>query len=574
MFEIMLLKINYHKVVGSLLLLFPLLLTVQATPLLWSEQLLWLENFVIAGGVLLVMASVFLSGKMRWNLMDWLVALWWAYVMLQGYLQSSYPCSYEMVTYSCLFALYLLLRFADSYFSIDESFIENLILVATSYEIVLGLWQLFLGSSLHPLYRVTGSFYNPGPYAAYVAMGVSIVITRLANYNPLVKSDKYIRGVYLLLLFVGMLVLAISGSRAALLALLIVVIWQYRLLVRKYIWYVLLAIITVGGIFLYVKFGSAMGRVVIWYQSLSLIAQHGVFGSGIGSFCGEYGETLRLFFSEQSHVDAFAAYADVVDYAFCDILQVGVEQGLIGLLLALSIVALVLRSERGTSKGMFACMLVLFVFSLFSYPFQLLPFQVIGVILLAKVSGGVIMELGLSKKANVVLLALMSFFCWLGLDFTQKYVEARVSSQKCVLFSDAVFIKENYQLLDFCCQDKNFLFGFSKMLQSAGRYMDSNAMLLKGIKISNDPMFWVLMGNNFRSMKMLDDAIRCYDVADEMLPNRLYPLYKKMLLWQERGNVTQVKKCAGELLRRVPKRSSSAVKDMQAEACRILNVHQ
>lgn len=40
---------------------------------------------------------------------------------------------------------------------------------------------------------------------------------------------------------------------------------------------------------------------------------------------------------------------------------------------------------------------------------------------------------------------------------------------------------------------------------------------------------------------MLDDAIRCYDVADEMLPNRLYPLYKKMLLWQERGNVTQAK---------------------------------
>ena len=107
---------------------------------------------------------------------------------------------------------------------------------------------------------------------------------------------------------------------------------------------------------LYAKFGSAMGRVVIWYQSLSLIAQHGVFGSGIGSFCGEYGETLRLFFSEQSHVDAFAAYADVVDYAFCDILQVGVEQGWIGLLLALLIVALVLRSERGTSKGMFACM--------------------------------------------------------------------------------------------------------------------------------------------------------------------------------------------------------------------------
>lgn len=54
-----------------------------------------------------------------------------------------------------------------------------------------------------------------------------------------------------------------------------------------------------------------------------------------------------------------------MDYAFCDILQVGVEQGWIGLLLALLIVALVLRSERGTSKGMFACMLVYLYFPCF-----------------------------------------------------------------------------------------------------------------------------------------------------------------------------------------------------------------
>ena len=479
-----------------------------------------------------------------------------------------------MVTYSCLFALYLLLRLVYSYFSIDERFIENLILLATSYEIVLGLWQFSSGSSLHPLYRITGSFYNPGPYAAYVAMGLSVVVARLATHNPLVKSDRYIKGVYLLLLFVGMMVLAISGSRGALLALLVVVVWQYWQFVRKYKWYVLLAIIAVGCILLYAKFGSAMGRIVMWYLSLSLITHHGMLGSGIGSFCGEYGEALRLFFSEQSHVNTFAAYADVTDYAFCDILQVGVEQGWIGLLFVLLIVSLVLRSGRVTSKVLFACMLALFVFSLFSYPFQLLPFQVIGVILLAKVSDGVTKEFCLSKKAIGGLLALMSLFSWVSLDFTQKHVEAREASQKSVLFSDAVFIKENYQLLDLCCQDKNFLFGFSKMLQSAGRYMDSNAMLLKGIKISNDPMFWVLMGNNFRSMEMLDDAIKCYDVADEMLPNRLYPLYKKMLLWQERGNVTQAKKCAGELLHRVPKRSSSAVKDMQAEACRILNEYQ
>ena len=99
------------------------------------------------------------------------------------------------------------------------------------------------------------------------------------------------------------------------------------------------------------------------------------------------------------------------------------------------------------------------------------------------------------------------------------------------------------------------------------------ALLFENVKGYDMP---VLM-NAFGSMERMAIAFgveKLDDVADEMLPNRLYPLYKKMLLWQERGNVTQAKKCAGELLRRVPKRSSSAVKDMQAEACRILNVHQ
>ena len=40
-----LLKNDYHRVVGNLILLFPMWLTVQVTSPLWSEQLVWLEFF-------------------------------------------------------------------------------------------------------------------------------------------------------------------------------------------------------------------------------------------------------------------------------------------------------------------------------------------------------------------------------------------------------------------------------------------------------------------------------------------------------------------------------------------------
>lgn len=65
------------------------------------------------------------------------------------------------------------------------------------------------------------------------------------------------------------------------------------------------------------------------------------------------------------------------------------------------------------------------------------------------------------------------------------------------------------------------------MLQADGRYVDSNFVLMQGTKVSNDPMFWVLMGNNLKAMRLYDEAVACYDRASGMLPNRVYPIYQK-----------------------------------------------
>ena len=66
----------------------------------------------------------------------------------------------------------------------------------------------------------------------------------------------------------------------------------------------------------------------------------------IGSFKGEYGQALFHFFSQSSQADYFAHYVDVTDYTFCDLLQVGVEQGLIGILLCLTLIVLAIHTMR------------------------------------------------------------------------------------------------------------------------------------------------------------------------------------------------------------------------------------
>lgn len=159
----------------------------------------------------------------------------------------------------------------------------------------LGIWQLGVGKSLHPLFPVTGSFYNPGPYAAYVAIGMSVALVQLAELRKEARYYYYRKVAYLLLLVFGTFVLLIAGSRGALLSLFVVAFWKYGRLIRRYLGYLIVVGFSLGTVLLYAKFGSVMGRLVIWYLSGKLIAENCLFGAGIGSFKGEYGQALFHF---------------------------------------------------------------------------------------------------------------------------------------------------------------------------------------------------------------------------------------------------------------------------------------
>lgn len=437
-------KLKCNQFVGCLFLMALLSLTVQVTPILWPQQLVWLEYLVVGGCLMLAISFLFLRTNCQLSVTDILVTIWCGYVFLRAYFQLGYPCSYEVTVSFVLYGLYILLRILFSVASLRDDLLEHLIILAAFIEVGVGIWQLCVGRSLHPLFPVTGSFYNPGPYAAYVAIGMSVALTQLAELKRDVKGYGYRKSTYFLL---------------------------------------------------YAKFGSAMGRLVIWFLSVRLLVENGFLGAGIGSFKGEYGRALSCFFSRLSHADCFSQYADVTDYAFCDLLQVGVEQGWIGVLLCLLLAALAIHTMRKN---------------------------------------------------------------------------ARLASRDATMFVHAANINDCYSLLDYCCEDKAFLFGFAKMLQADERYVDSNSMLMRGTKVSNDPMFWVLMGNNLKAMRLYVEAVACYDKASGMLPNRLYPIYQKMKLYGEVGMVLHAKSCARLLLARKPKVHSSATKQMFDEACDVL----
>jgi hypothetical protein len=103
---------DIRKGIGFLPLLLCLLPTVQTVTPLWSEPLLYGSAI---GSVLCAFFCIYglCRGKhLLWRLdfVDLLVFCWWQYVLVRGYMPSEVPCARQVVTYTSLFVLYLMLR--------------------------------------------------------------------------------------------------------------------------------------------------------------------------------------------------------------------------------------------------------------------------------------------------------------------------------------------------------------------------------------------------------------------------------------------------------------------------------
>ena len=131
---------------------------------------------------------------------------------------------------------------------------------------------------------------------------------------------------------------------------------------------------------------------------------------------------------------------------------------------------------------------------------------------------------------------------------------------------DEAFIKDYYELLQKLNDNPKFLFNFGSLLRDAGRYNDSNAMLRQGTLLSADPMFHILMGRNYEDMQEYGTADSLYSHAFHMVPNRVYPLYRRMKLYETMKDSTKMLSMAKRITDFRVKVESPATRDMKKEA--------
>lgn len=507
------------------------------------------------------------------SLLDIFVIAWYVYYLCRTWAGNEFPCATQFLKDTELFTLYFSLRAIFCNISIPPVFVIVILVILSCYEAILGLWQIITGESHHTHYLFTGSFFNPGPYSAYLLIALvagllakNEIISLLRKYTQ--YGHRYIPAFYFVLLAVPAIMLPATWSRAAIIAFSLICLLAYRKNYwrkRYVIWGLCIATIL---ILYFIKQNSADGRMLTWIACCKTWSHAPWLGVGIGGFKNACAEGIAELYATDPAIRLFAS-GNVADYAFCDILKILVEQGIVGVIFCLIVTAMTLHNVYSYSRSLFYSLLSLLLFSLFSYPFELYPFRAIAVIIAVLSSQVAYNEEG--KRIGPLFLFLIGIAIMAGYMAKEINLRSKIDKEADLFLYSQPYPMEYFKKISSKESDNpRFLFIFAKTLRNNGRYNDSNAFLHQGALVSNDPMFFLLQGNNYKDMACYNLAEQAYIKSYAMMPNRLYPLYQLMLLYESIGHEEKAKRMAKKILESKPKIDSQATEYIKNKARAIL----
>ena len=218
----------------------------------------------------------------------------------------------------------------------------------------------------------------------------------------------------------------------------------------------------------------------------------------------------------------------------------------------------------------------LLIFSMFSYPFELLTYTIIAILVVAWSESGddsPLLNLHKSKKMCTFALLIVIAAGWLAKGGISKRFQHDKEANLFSGMQNAAFLTDYYELLPYEADNPQYLFDFAKTLRSEKRYRDSNAILRQATLVSADPMFYIIMGNNYRDEQFYDLAEEAYNKAYAIMPNRLYPLYQLMMMYADMGEQTKAYDMAEVIRKSYVKIESKATQQMRQKADSIMTRH-
>ncbi|APA00343.1 hypothetical protein BIW12_13415 [Flavobacterium commune] len=537
------------------------------------------------------------------------------YITLNRYfIQSQYGFSIRYVELLGLSFFYVVLRTIAIK---NYSWLLLSVVVSGVIQAVYGNLQL-LGyyDSNHSLFKMTGSFFNPGPYAGFlvcvwtIALGMYLfkddIIMQVQSHkknNSLFLNDL-VKFVFEYIPLLGVISMAIVfpslQSRASWIA---ATVSSLVLLELKYHFFkivfkivtsrfqkmavisILIIIFIIGLFSLYhYKKASSDGRVFIWKVTTEMIADNPVFGVGFDRFKTYYMNYQANYFAKNGETTE-SLVADNVYYAFNEGVQFVSENGLIGLVLLFFVLYILFQTKSNKEDQAISiiaktALLTIGIFGCLSYPMQILPIKIILIMALALLAclDLNVFELKLSQN-NMPLSLYKTMFLLFNIILTiNQSIYINTLDKGFKTWQAAALPFESYEtvLKDYKTaypifkNEGDFLMSYGKTLSLAGKNTQAITILEEAKQYLNTTVIQTALGDAYKGAKQYKKAETAYQKAYNMCPSKFYPMYLLVKLYDETDNKKQVLIMANNILNKGVKIPSTAIKEIREEINQIL----
>lgn len=495
-----------------------------------------------------------------------------------------------------------------------------LLMLAAVAQALYGILQLYgFYYSFHHLFKVTGSFFNPGPYSGYlvtalpVALGV-LLFSRAGlsrgnfsyrnEYKRLnIKSVE--RCVALVCVITILLILPAGGSRVAFLSMLgssiylfsakekVHRIWQDHIqpYVKRWVLYLIIAIAVIAltsGLYL-IKKGSADGRLLIWKITINAIKDQPLWGHGIDKFKSFYMDYQAQYFADHPQTSEAVVAGEIV-YAFNEPLRIASETGFIGLTIVMLVFFYSFRNNNKRGKAddsenitryARAGLISFLIFSCFSYPLEIVPIMVnvfLYLAIIAKSQRSIFVVAINSSQKNIFARFMLAFVfvgCVLFLSgrlyrINMAYIQWGNALYRYNMRDYDSSIKECEMIFPLLKHNGTFLINYGKAFSMAGKNEEAIRILESGKPYLKNTILYTTLGDSYKAQGQIEKAECAYTYASQMIPSRFYPKYLLAKLYDDTGQHEKAVATANELLTKEIKIESKAIDEIKAEMEKII----
>jgi tetratricopeptide (TPR) repeat protein len=581
------------------------------------------------GCAIILIKHIFTSNRPKtFTQLDLLLSVYLVYLLIQ---MLFYPISKEYILQLiCLVSVYFLFRQLSSQ---SVTILLFLLPVLAVFQIVYGYSHL--AEPWQGLSDITGGFGNTGIFGGFVAMGFvaalglhlspnpspqergkekpnDVLMLKISTHcSPLLRrrvGGEVRKRIFLLILLIPLTIqLFYTQSRAAWLAaiigtaaLLLPSVFRKLKKVRSKspLWgfggsFLLLLI----GIFLSIslyhfKKDSADGRILIWTVSSKMTLEKPITGFGVNGFQKNY----LLYQGEYFKNNPDSPYADLADNSsspFNEWLKIGVKQGIIGLLFVFGILFTAFRYSAH-SPPLRAVLTALVVFACFSYPFEFVAFQMLGIFCLANVQSpalfgtqmrrviadchcglnpqslrclrGFRVKHGMTRRIRVICVPLIILACGFIIYFSHNYFTGIKEWNRAFYAYSSEERTDKFQILyPDLKHDALFLSVYGRILYDAGRYDEAIPVLETAITLFPSAQTFMLLGDAYEKTGTYQKALKSWETALYIMPVLFTPHYNMAKLYLKLGDSERAKQKAEEILNKRIKINSPRIVRMKQE---------